>query len=147
MSRPGASSTWAGLPRTLGLLAAGVFVTTLIELLAAKHYGEAFQIIPFVVTVVCLVMTVVGWFRTSPRIITTMKWLMGLTAIASALGVYFHVKANIAFVTDFHPDASFADIARGAFNGRDPILAPGILLLGAILGYLAVATRNDVDAV
>jgi len=130
----------------LYLLSLFMFAGTVVELVASRHYDELTQLIPFLMCGLGVVTVVLAWQRPSGRMVRLARAYLWLALGASLLGVYFHVQANIAFVTDFKPDASWPEKLRAGFEGRDPILAPGMLLLAGLVGLLGMLGRRAVLA-
>jgi len=132
-----ASSQLRRVQRVLYGLSILVFLATIVELLAAKHYDELEQLIPFVVAFAGIVSVVAVWRMPSVWTVRGMQAFMLASAGASLLGMYIHLSGNMEFVREIHPDASLAAALRQGFTGRDPILAPGVLAMAAFLALIA----------
>jgi hypothetical protein len=63
---------------------------------------------------------------------------MILIAICSLIGFYEHMAGNLTFWLDIQPDASTWDLIVATFKGGIPVLAPGILTLGGVIGWTAI---------
>ena len=144
MPDPGGASTTQvqvmlqRISNALLLLSLVLYGGTIVELFAAKHYDERTQLIPFAMSAVGAICVVAAWLRPTPRSRRLLQVVLAVALIVSGLGIYFHVTANIAFLTDFQPDASWSQRADAAVHGRDPLLAPGILALASGLGVLGL---------
>lgn len=137
MSHPEATMQLRRTQRLLYLLAILVFLASMVELLAAKHYKELEQLIPFAIASVGILSVISHWFKPNTWSVRWMQGFMLVSAGASLLGVYFHISGNMEFVRELRPDASFGTALRQGFTGRDPILAPGVLAMGAFLALIA----------
>lgn len=137
MKHPEATTQLQRTQRLLYLLAILVFLASMVELLAAKHYKELEQLIPFAIAIVGIMSVISHWVRPSPWSARWMQGFMLVSAGASLLGMYFHISGNMEFVRELRPDASFGTALRQGFTGRDPILAPGVLAMGAFLALIA----------
>jgi hypothetical protein len=125
------------LRTALHLLAMGLFAGTIVELLSVQHYAGWLQKLPFALCLLGLVALVLLWWRPTPGAILAIRGLMILTSLGSLLGVYEHVRGNYAFAREVQPQAGTWDLLREAFHGRDPLLAPAALALGAALTIAA----------
>lgn len=137
MSHPEATMQLQRTQRLLYLLAILVFLASMVELLAAKHYKELEQLIPFAIAIIGILSVLGNWLRPTTWTVRWMQGFMLLSAGASLLGMYFHISGNMEFVRELRPDASFGAALRQGFTGRDPILAPGVLAMGAFLALIA----------
>ncbi len=117
-------------------LSAVICLATPVELLAAEHYKEPLQVIPFILSALGFVMVLIALWRPHRR---TLLWLRGIMAglvLGSLIGVVLHFSGNLGFAREIDPTASLGQTWLTAFQGADPLLAPGIL---ALAGFLAVA--------
>jgi len=110
---------------------------TLTDLLLLAHYADAFQLIPTVLLVVCLV--IIAWHTGRPSA-TTVRVLQGtmlLLIIAGAAGVAFHFNGAAAFQLEIDPSLSrsalFAKVIR---VHAPPLLAPASLVQVALVGLI-----------
>jgi hypothetical protein len=58
-------------------------------------------------------------------------------ALGSLLGVYEHIEGNIGLLLEVTPNATTAKIISEALGGANPLLAPGMLALAAVLAVAA----------
>jgi hypothetical protein len=116
---------------------AALFVGAVIELWLVGHTEAFVQLLPFGLCALGLVAVLVTLF--SPRRIQLlfMRASMGLIVLGSLFGVYEHVVNNIAFQREIHPNATSREVLMGAIGGANPLLAPGILALAAVLALAA----------
>jgi len=114
-----------------------MFAGIVLELLAAKHFADPVQLIPFVLCGVGFVAVLLAWKRPGRETVQTMRALMLLTAGTSLLGVWKHVEGNVGFVRELHPDAAGWALIEGALTGRAPLLASGALTVTGVLAITA----------
>lgn len=62
---------------------------------------------------------------------------MFVVFLGSVFGLYEHLTHNLTFELDIRPNAAVSDVFLDALSGASPLLAPGILALGAILAIAA----------
>lgn len=110
---------------------------TLTELLFLAHYGDAFQLIPAVLLVVCLL--IIAWHAGRPSA-TTVRLLQGtmmLLLAAGTVGVAFHFNGAAEFQLEIDPSltrsALFAKVIRVHVP---PLLAPASLVQLALVGLI-----------
>jgi hypothetical protein len=127
----------ARLTNLLYGLAAIMFGGTIIELLAAKHYQEPMQLVPFALCVAGLVAVLLAWKRPGRTTVLGMQGLMVVTATATLLGIWKHIEGNIGFIHEMHPTTSGWPLIYGALTGRAPLLASGVLAAAATTAIAA----------
>ncbi|MBK8046657.1 MAG: hypothetical protein IPK16_05735 [Anaerolineales bacterium] len=66
-----------------------------------------------------------------------MRGVMVVLALGSLLGVALHIFNNIAFAQEIQPNAATGELLLAGVMGANPMLAPGILALAAILAFAA----------
>ena len=78
---------------------------------------------------------------------------MSLVALGSLFGLYEHITNNVEFYLEIHPQATILETVAAALGGANPLVAPGILALAAIMAVSATyahpalnkATRSQFD--
>lgn len=123
--------------RFLVSLSAFVLVGSLIELSLTEHMESTVQQIPFVLCVLGLVSLGIAALRPSRWTLRVLRVVMALVALGSLFGVYEHFEHNLAFELEIRPNASAGDVLLESLQGANPLLAPGILALAAILAAAA----------
>jgi hypothetical protein len=63
---------------------------------------------------------------------------MGLVGIGSLFGMYEHIMNNIAFQLEIDPNLTLSQQIATGLGGANPLLAPAILGIAAILALAAV---------
>jgi len=127
----------ARLTNLLYSLATVMFGGTILELLAAKHFQDPVQLIPFALCGVGFVAVLLAWKRPGWATVQGLRALMLVTAAATLLGIWKHVEGNIGFIHEMHPATSGWPLLVGALTGRAPLLASGVLALAATTAVAA----------
>jgi len=127
----------ARLTNLLYGLAAVMFGGTILELLAARHYQDPVQLIPFALCGVGFVAVLLAWKRPGWATVQALRGLMLVTAAATLLGIWKHLEGNIGFIHEMHPASSGWPLLVAALTGRAPLLASGVLAVAAITAIAA----------
>ena len=114
-------------------LAIVMFAGTILELIAAKHFQEPIQFVPFVLCVAGVGAVLLAWRRPDRRAIQGLRVLMVVTAAGTLLGIWKHVEGNMGFIQEMHPGTSGWPLISGALTGRAPLLASGVLAATAVI--------------
>jgi hypothetical protein len=134
------------LNRFLFILAAGMFIGTIAELLAAKHYEDTIQFVPFVLCGLGLLALGALKVRPNRTVIIAIRGLMFVIAAGSLFGVYEHVTGNLEFVHEVRRNADRMTVMTDTLQGGAPVLAPSVLAIGAIITLAASYTQRLVMA-
>jgi hypothetical protein len=125
------------LRRFLLVLSALLYVGTVIELWLTKHMENFVQLIPFVLCGLGFVAVIVVLFYPRRGTMLTLRLCMGLVALGGIFGTYEHMENNIWFQREIHLTAPTREIVLASFYGPNPLLAPGILAVAAVLAMAA----------
>ena len=136
----------ARLRKFLLIISAGVFVMTVTELFFLSHWDQTIQFLPFALSGLGLVTLAFAYFRPNRGMLTSMRWSMIVIGACSFIGFYEHMSNNYSFWLDIQPNATTWDLVKATFEGANPILAPGILLLGAVSGLAAIYKHPVLEA-
>jgi len=128
----------ARLRQFLLFISAGVFIMTVTELFFLSHWSETIQFLPFLLSGLGLITLCLAYFRPSPGTIAALRWSMIVIAACSLIGVYEHMANNLGFRMEIQPNATTWELVLATLEGANPVLAPGILMLGAVIGCAAV---------
>lgn len=118
-------------------VAVGLCAGTILELLLTNHTETPIQLLPFVLCGLGLLITLLTLVQANYTTLLLLRGIMGLGVLGSLLGIYEHITNNIAFELEIYPNATLVDIFLEALGGANPLLAPGILALAAILAIAA----------
>ena len=127
----------ARLTNLLYGLAAVMFGGTILELLAAKHYQDPVQLIPFALCAAGFIVVLLAWQRPGWGTVQALRVLMLVTAATTLLGIWKHVEGNIGFIREMHPATTGWPLLVGALTGRAPLLASGVLAAAATTAIAA----------
>ena len=125
------------LRRFLLSTSALLFAGTLGELWLINHMEDPVQLIPFFLCGLGIVAALVALLRPQRATLLGLRACMGLATLGSLLGVYLHVESNLALHREISPNAPARDVVIGALGGANPLLAPAILALAAMLAVAA----------
>ncbi|MBK9749202.1 MAG: hypothetical protein IPO91_20815 [Chloroflexi bacterium] len=121
------------LRRLLIGLAVFLVAGTLGELLVIEHFQATEQYIPIVMCVVALLALGAAIVRPQRWTLQAMRLVMLGMGLVSLLGLYYHVTGNFAFELEIRPNATIGEVFLDALGGANPLLAPGILGIAAVL--------------
>jgi hypothetical protein len=127
----------ARIRQFLLIISAGVFVMTVTELFFLSHWTETIQLLPFLLSSWGLIVLALAYFNPNPTTIKILRWSMVVIGLCSLIGIYEHMANNLGFQMEIQPNATTWDLIMATFEGANPVLAPGILMLGAAIGWTA----------
>lgn len=125
------------LRRFLLGLAAFMSVGTIVELVLTEHWGDAVQLLPFVLAGLSFVAIVAVLIRPQLGALRLLRWMMMVALAGSLFGIYEHIENNIEFAREIQPNATTMTLLWDGFAGANPLLAPGVLAFTAILALAA----------
>jgi hypothetical protein len=128
----------ARIRQFLLVISAAVFVMTVTELFFLSHWTETIQLLPFVLSGCGLITLGLAYFRPSPGTMNLLRWSMIVIGLCSLIGIYEHMANNLGFQMEIQPNATTWELIQATLEGANPVLAPGILMLGAAIGWTAV---------
>lgn len=126
------------LRQYLLIISAGIFVMTVTELFFLSHWNENIQFLPFALSALGLGTLAFAYFRPTRGVLSGMRWSMFVIAACSLIGFYEHMVNNYSFWLEIKPNATTWDLIKATLEGANPVLAPGILMLGAVIGLMAL---------
>jgi phosphoglycerol transferase MdoB-like AlkP superfamily enzyme len=135
----------ARIRQFLLIISAGVFVMTVTELFFLSHWTETIQILPFVLSGWGLIALLLAYFRPSPATIKFLRWSMIVIGLCSLIGIYEHMSNNLGFQMEIQPNSTTWELVLATLEGANPVLAPGILMLGAAIGWTAVYQQSFLE--
>ena len=120
----------------LAIAAAG-FAGVTAELVLHEHWAEPWQVVPFFLCGSGL--AAIAAFAASPGRVTVrlLQAVMLLAAAGAVIGMVQHLQGNFGFEREIFPDAPFAELLGSALKGVAPLLAPGGIVLGALVAAAA----------
>lgn len=123
----------AGLRRFLLVMGGMSCVALPVELLLDGHTESRVQLLPFVLCGLLLAGTLAfaRWTgRTTGRLLRLACTIAGLGGV---FGMWEHIAHNYTFEAEIRPTAPTGTLLWEALQGASPLLAPGALLLVALL--------------
>jgi len=118
-------------------LSGAMCLGTIVELWLAEHTEQLLQLLPFILCGLGLAAVIAVLLRPGRSTIWALRFVMGLAAFGSLVGVYEHVASNLEVVREVNPNLAWADALWTATHGAAPLLAPGILVLAALMAIAA----------
>ncbi|MEZ4707221.1 MAG: hypothetical protein R3A44_08450 [Caldilineaceae bacterium] len=118
-------------------LSAFMCLGVIAELLLLNHTDGAVQLIPFVLSGLGFVTVLGVIFKPGTKMVWTMRIVMIMTILGSGLGMFEHLEGNLEFAREIHSNLSGADLMWKALAGANPLLAPGMLAVGALIAIAA----------
>jgi hypothetical protein len=125
------------LRRLLLIISAFVFLGTPVELWLEDHTGETLQWIPFLLCAAGLIAAVAVLIRPQRMTILALRITMPIVAAGGLLGMGLHLLNNVAFEQEIRPSAAAGEALLAGLKGASPLLAPGILVLAAVVSLAA----------
>lgn len=125
------------LRRFLLLLAVTVFLAATVELVLEDHTKEALQFIPFGLCALALVALGAALLRPGRGTLRALRVAMVVVTLGGMFGAGIHLWENYQFAHDIRPNGALLDIAVATLKGAAPLLAPGVLIFGALIALLA----------
>ena len=124
--------------RTFLLLVAGFScIFTIVELWLEEHTGDAPQLIPFFLCGFGAAAIAAVLVRPRRTTVKLLRIVMGVMLFGSLFGLFEHVEHNLEFAKEIRPNATFSVLLSDTLHGANPLLAPGILALAAVLAIAA----------
>lgn len=118
-------------------IAATGFAGMVVELVLTEHWGQASQIIPFVLSAAAVVSIGLFALRPGAKTAVLVRVVMIAVIVGAVFGILQHVGGNADFARETHAGASTADVFWGALRGTAPALAPGGLAMAALVALVA----------
>lgn len=118
------------------VLAALVFVTTIGELALVGHDESFVQVVPYILGGMGLLAVLAILWRPVRGVLLAGRGVLVIVALGSVYGWYEHVAHNLAFELEIRPGSTTSDVLWEALSGASPLLAPGILALGAVMAIV-----------
>jgi hypothetical protein len=110
-----------------------VFIGTLVELSQLNHNREELQFVPFVLLPLGIIAAVLMLVKTGPSVKKAALIVMWVVAVGGLIGMGVHVFGNLEGVIEGGQTLAFGQLIKQAIGGRNPLLAPGTLTIGAAM--------------
>ncbi|MDQ1589413.1 MAG: hypothetical protein QOG71_40 [Pyrinomonadaceae bacterium] len=109
----------------------------LLELWLIEHTEDPVQFVPFVLCGLGMLAALAALLRPGRATVWAVRVCMALLVLGSLLGIYLHVNGNLALMREISPNATTGATLFGALGGANPLLAPGVLAVAAMLALAA----------
>lgn len=122
-----------------------VFIGTLVEISALHHTREALQFIPFVLLPLGIILGIILLLKPGKALRQVALIGMWIIAVGGLGGMLVHVSGNLEEVFR-GGGSSLLQILQDAIGGRNPLLAPGTLTIGAAMILAVVYARKSLES-
>jgi hypothetical protein len=123
-----------------------LFAGSLVELWLVGHTEDWVQLIPFALAIVGIFVAVLVLLNPGRLTIKFVRMWMVLVILGTVFGVYQHVAGNIAFEREVDPKATTSELAWQGLAGGNPLLAPGVLAVAAVLALAATYRKSTISS-
>jgi hypothetical protein len=114
-----------------------IFAGALVELLALKHYGEDLQWVPLVLCPLGIVLALMFLAKPSKGILKILRIGMWGIAAGGLVGTFIHVSGNLERILEAGRSVNLLGLFYAIAGGRNPLLAPGTLIIAAAMALAA----------
>jgi hypothetical protein len=125
----------------LATFLAGV-VGTCAELLLLEHFDGGTQWIPLVLCAAGSLICLWYWLRPNAASVTGFRLVQIAFALSGVLGLWLHYRGNVEFEKEMYPELAGRTLVWQSLTGATPTLAPGAMILLAVVGYAAIVARG-----
>jgi predicted CDP-diglyceride synthetase/phosphatidate cytidylyltransferase len=132
------------LRRFLLALSIVLFLGALTELWLVAHTQDVVQWLAFVFAIIGGVSALLVLLKLNGTTIRLMRVCMFVVLAGSLFGIYQHISGNIAFEREIRPNSSTNRLISRGLRGGNPLLAPGVLAVAAVLA-LGATHRAAID--
>jgi hypothetical protein len=115
-----------------------IFIGSLVELTALRHFNEELQFVPFVLCGLGIILAALMLIKPTAGMQMLLNFGMWVIAAGGIVGTIIHVSGNLEELLEGGRSAAFGQIIMAGLGGRNPLLAPGILTMAAAM-ILAVS--------
>src|ERR1044072_3641188 len=143
LSNVAAAEVLRRLRRFLIVLALFLFGGALVELWLVGHTEDVIQWLAFALAGAGALSVTLTLFHFSRATVRLLRVCMLVIVLGSLFGMYEHVSGNIALAREVQPNSTTAQLFWRGLQGGNPLLAPGVLAVAAVLA-LSATYRYDV---
>lgn len=108
----------------------------LLELWLLEHYEDVWQWAPLALLSGGFLAALWIARRPDPRSLRILWWILLVQLGSGAVGLFLHLKANVEFELELHPDSRGWQLVQETMTGAIPALAPFAMLQLGLLGML-----------
>ncbi len=121
-------------------------LATIPELLLQEHFKEPMQLVPLALCSLGALAALAVWRRPGRRTWLALRVVLALFVVAAGVGVLLHLRSNLELQRELKAHAPLLSLLPKTLTGASPLLAPGILVMVAAVGFLAAYRNPDVRA-
>ena len=100
-----------------------------------NHYEDTLQLIPILCIAASILALFILFIKKTKWTRSLFKLVLALTALSGVYGAFLHLKANYEFELEMKPGAKGWDLFLESLSGALPSLAPGSMIVLALIGY------------
>jgi len=119
----------------------GGVIGTCAELLLLEHFEDVKQWIPIASCAIGAFICLWYWLRPGRVSLSAFRLVLVTFAISGALGLVLHYRGNVEFEKEMYPELAGRTLVWQSLTGATPTLAPGAMILLAVVGYAAIVAR------
>jgi len=131
------------LRRFLLLLALMLFAGAVVELWLVGHTENWLQWIPFMLSALGSACVLIVFFNSTPATVRWLRLCMAVIILGTLLGVYEHISGNVRLEREVNPSATTSRLLWRGVTGGNPLLAPGVLTIAAVLAGSATYKSDE----
>lgn len=117
-----------------------------LELVLLGHYEDPPQWTPLALLGAGLALGLLVLLRPSRSAVQAYRGVAVAFVVSAAVGVYFHLRANVEFELELRPSMAGIELAIESLRGAMPALAPGAMAQLGLLGLLTTLKHPSLDA-
>jgi hypothetical protein len=115
-----------------------IFAGAIVELLALKHYNEDLQWVPLFLCPLGILLIALFLAKPGRQLLKLLRIGMWGIAAGGLVGTFIHISGNLESIFKGGRSGSLLNIFYTVAGGRNPLLAPGILIIAAAMSLAAV---------
>jgi hypothetical protein len=114
-----------------------IFAGATVELLALKHYREDLQWLPLFLCPLGIVLVAMFLAKPGKGLLKVLQIGMWGIAAGGLVGTFIHVSGNLERILEAGRSANLPGLFYAIAGGRNPLLAPGTLIIAAAMALAA----------
>ncbi len=115
-----------------------IFAGATAEHIALRHYREDLQWVPLVLCPLGILLIALFLAKPGKGILKALQIGMWIITAGGLIGILVHVSGNMESIFEGGRSASLLNIFYAIAGGRNPLLAPGTLIIAALLSLAAI---------
>lgn len=115
-----------------------IFAGAVLEHFALRHYREDLQWVPFLLCPLGILLIALFLAKPGKGTLKALQIGMWINIAGGLIGTFIHVTGNLESIFEGGQSANLLNIFYEAAGGRNPLLAPGTLIIAALLALAAV---------